>query len=1121
MQYDLQKLIIMLSRQAIYAFIFLVVGRPMLFADNTYSQSIHDVVISIRFEHATIEEALRQIEQLTVFKFAYGKDLKQLDRRINESFTSKTVAEVLQSISTQARINFRQVDKIISAKHVPKKTISSINGLPDATGRLANRTITGKVTDENGNPLAGATVLLKGTDIGGITDVDGNYRFNIPSNIIENAEANGEELVLRISFVGYAVEEVTIGNRTTIDVAMLPDLESLMEVQVVSTGYYEVQRGQNPGNIAKIDAEIIEKQPVTEVLQALQGQAAGVQIQQTSGIPGSAVNINIRGLNSLNNGQTLAGGLELVNSNRPFYIVDGVPYPAESLNDNRLGLEGGNPLAAIRPSDIESIEILKDADATAIYGSRGANGVIIIKTKRPEAGKAKFNLNYSRGVGTVPNRLDLLNTEQYLQLRREAIQNDGSPLDAADSLELSDVFVYGVNRDNDWQDELFGNTAVRDEVGFSVSGGTDQTQYLFRGNFFRQSNVFKFDDSGIESGSGHFSLNQNSEDMRFQMNLSSTYTFTNNDQNGIGFAGAALMLSPNAPNLLNDDGTINWADNLDNPLAVLEQKYENRSRNLVSNVTLSYEIINGLRVRSNFGYTNLRTNEFSTQPLTSRRPEDRGDNANTTTSDRESETWITEPRIEYSSELGRGTLNVIVGTTFQGSRIEGLSIIGSGNESDIFLQNLGAAPELNILNNLFSEYFYTAFFSRVNFIWDERYILNLTGRRDGSSRFGSDNRFGNFGAAGAAWIFSEESFLKNSSSLSFGKLRASYGITGNDQIGDYGYLETYSISEGLNVYNDQTALVLTRAANPNFSWEENRKLELGLELGFFGNRINLSTSYFINSSDNQLIGRPLSVVTGFTTTQFNLPATVKNRGLEIEFSSVNLRSEDFSWNTSFNFTRYRNELVEFPDIERFSAFDNTYVIGESIFGQKEIQVQGLDPETGEYQFIDFNGDGRIGIEDRQDYVEIRQDFYGGLTNSFRWKSLQLSVFMYFVKQNGVDIRYTTTPGDLGNQHESALDRWQSPGDVGDIRRASRDNLQGIQQTNAALTDASFLRLQNISISCHMPSSLLSDIFIERANVFVNAQNVATITNFEGFDPETGNTNLPPLRIITAGFNLTF
>ena len=1125
MKYDLLKLLMIISKNTLYTLIVLCLCQSLLLARDATGQSIHKVFISLDIDDAQVADILEGIADKTGFKFAYGDDVKAIEKPVTLHYRKASVAEILQAINQHTGIEFHQINETISAKvnlafaaYLDSRTKSSQNPPPLA------QIIRGKVTDESGTPLPGASVLVKGIAVGAVTDKDGNYVLEAPD----------EATTLVLSFIGYITEEVEIAGRSVIDLSMLPDIQSLQEVEVVSTGYYEVERRFNPGNIAKIDSEVIERQPVVNPLEALQGQVAGVFIEQTSGVPGAPININIRGLNSLNNGERLTdengNRFTLPNSNLPFFVVDGVPYTSTSLNSDNFLLRGGNPLAAFRPGDIESIEVLKDADATAIYGSRGANGVILITTKKGQQGSLKLDVDVSRGIGEVPKKVDLLNTAQYLEMRREALRNDGFvATSASDTLHNADVFLWDNSRETDWQEELVGGTAAQMNASLTLSGGSARTQFLFRGSFFRQTNVYNYDNSAFEGVSGLLNLNHTSKDNRFNITSSVTYSANTNDQVGINFMRIALGLAPNAPSLYDEQGQINFADNFENPLADLERVYENKTRALVTNVSFQFELLPGLTFQSAMGYTNSVVNEISIIPLASFTPNDREiNNGQSSIGFGAGETWIIEPQWTYRKELGKSVLNSIIGATYQGSTREQRTIVGSSYRSDLLIRDIGQAPNVGFSNNSFSEFRYVAIYARLNYVYDEKYVLNLTGRRDGSSRFGPGKRFGNFGAIGGAWIFTEESFMKDKFSfLGFGKLRASYGVTGNDQIGDYGYLDSYGARAApFNSYNGNPALVAIRAANPEFSWETNRKLEVGLELGLLDDRINISTSWFRNRSDNQLIGRPLSTVTGFGSVQFNLPALVENHGIEVELNTVNINSGDFTWTSAFNFTRARNELLAFPNIEDFTLFDSRYIVGRSMFGSKEFRSLGVDPLTGRYAIADLNGDGRLDINDRQDFVEVFQDYYGGFSNSFSWKGFQMDIFLRFVRQNGRDFSTVPLlPGFTGeNQPLVVLDRWQEPGDMAPFQKFARigDANRGRHNNSGnTLVDASFIRLQNVSLSYSLPANWISRFQLSQARVYVNGQNLYTWTPYEGLDPEIQSRALPPLRMITTGLQLTF
>ncbi|MCK0159045.1 SusC/RagA family TonB-linked outer membrane protein [Allomuricauda sp. F6463D] len=970
-------------------------------------------------------------------------------------------------------------------------------------------TVSGIVTGTEGEPLAGVNLVVESKNIGTMSGLDGSFTINV-----------APDDVLIFSMVGYKTLSVPIGGREAVTVVMEEDVTQLREV-VLNAGYYSVSEKERTGNIVAIGAEVIDKQPVGNALAAMQGQMSGVNIVQNTGVPGGGFSIEVRGRNFLSG------------VSDPLFIVDGVPFGSQSLGSARISnqIVGGDisPLNAINPNDIESIEVLKDADATAIYGSRGANGVVLITTKKGGAGKTRFDAHFSTTLGEVSNFLDLLNTPQYLELRKEGIANDGfedmfeSPIF---DFFWPDLKTWDPDRYTDWQEELIGGTAYRNKAQLSVSGGNDRTQFLVSGAYQQETTVFP-GDLKYKRGSVHSNLNNRSENGRFKLNLSTTYSNENNQLPSADFTGSAYTLPPNAPALYDEAGNLNWENNTwDNPLATLEEEYSVTSKTLISNAVVSYAIRPNLELKSSFGFTRYRLDTYRTMPSSARNPgfgltPQNYSSLMSNASDRES--WIVEPQLNWRKQWEWMSMDVLLGTTFQNETSEQLVLRGRGFPNNELIRNLAAAETLEVLSNSNGEYRYNAVFGRVNLKFWDRYVINLTGRRDGSSRFGPGKQFGNFGAVGLAWTFSEEPLFGADSPLSFGKFRASYGTTGSDNIGDYSFLDTYTVSG--NNYDGVTIVEPTGIFNPQFGWEENRKLEAALELGFFKDRLMVNTSWYRNRSSNQLVGIPLAATTGFSELTGNFDAIVENTGVEVDLSSVNIRSNNFRWTTTFNLTVPNNKLVAFDGLES-STFANRYVVGEPLTIVKLYQSLGVDSETGMYQFEDYNGDGDIGsTNDREWIADLAPDFYGGLGNSFRMGSLTLEVFFQFKKQKAYNaLRYNATPGLQTNSLVGLFDRWEAPGDVSDIQRASSgldpSNNQGAfqQESNAAVSDASFVRLRNISINYKVPTSDHGpDI-----NVYLQGQNLWTLTDYLGPDPEQpSNIRLPPLRQITLGLQFSF
>ena len=961
--------------------------------------------------------------------------------------------------------------------------------------------VTGSITDGTG-PLAGVTITIKGKQTTVFSDFDGKFTITASPNDL-----------LVFSYMGFKTLTIPVDDRTVLTIQMQEDATSLQEVKV-NAGYYSVKDSERTGSIASITKKDIEKQPVTNVLATMQGRMAGVNIVQTTGVPGGGFDIQIRGQNSLR-----------TNGNNPLYIIDGVPYSSDPIG---IGINSAvlptqpSPLNSINPDQIESIEVLKDADATAIYGSRGANGVVLITTKKGKTGKTKFTGRFSTGAGNVTRFMNLMNTQEYLSMRKEAFANDGIAPIPDYAYDVNGT--WDQNRYTNWQKELLGGTAISTDVQTSISGGSEQTQFLLSSNFNKQTTVFP-GDFNYKKGNLHLNVNHESENRKFRISTSVGYTIQNNNQPRLDLMREAVNISPNAPSLYNADGTINWENNtFNNPLRNLEGKYKSITNDLIANTLLSYKLSDNLELKSSFGYTALDNSENTANPSTRYNPAfGLGPQFSTliaSGSDRKS--WIIEPQLNWNRKVSSGQLNVIVGSTFQSQKSSQLVQYASGFSSNSLIYNLASASNIFTLVSDETEYKYQAFFARANYNWQEKYILNLTGRRDGSSRFGPGDQFATFGAVGGAWLFSKENLFKNSTLLSFGKLRASYGITGNDQIGDYQYLDTYA-STGVN-YDGAIGLQPSRLFNPKFGWETNRKFEIALETGFFNDRIFLTTAWYNNQSSNQLTGIPLPGTTGFSSLQANLDATVQNRGLELTLRTVNFQRKNFHWSTNINFTIAQNKLLKFPDLES-STYANQYVIGQALNIQKVYHFTGVDPQTGVYTYEDVNDDGQLSSnEDKQTIKDFSLKFYGGLQNTFKYQRWQLDFLFQFVKQiNYNESIYFGVPGSAGNQPKAVLNHWQQIGDnkpypiyTDGSNSAAVDAYYKYFESDGVISDASFIRLKNISLLYELPFKDL------QCKVFFEGQNVLTFTKYAGADPEFKSSGyLPPLRVLSAGIQFSF
>jgi TonB-linked SusC/RagA family outer membrane protein len=595
-----------------------------------------------------------------------------------------------------------------------------------------------------------------------------------------------------------------------------------------------------------------------------------------------------------------------------------------------------------------------------------------------------------------------------------------------------------------------------------------------------------------------------------------------------------IFLPPNMYEPYDSTGQLQWQDkpgtvSIGNPLSTLEQPYNTATDRFTSTALVNYKIIPNLAFRASLGYNQILFHESIFYPIASQNPSSAPQGGVSLASSTE-KTWNIEPQLEYSKgHVGRkGKLVALLGATFQESMDNSDATDGTGYTSDLLLGAIGAAPIVTVTNAA-NQYRYNALFARVNYNWNSKYIINLTGRRDGSSRFGPGKQFANFGAVGGAWLFSEEVFARrNLSFLSFGKLRGSYGITGNDKIGNYQYLDAFFITG--YPYQGQAGLRPARLYNPDFSWENNIKGELAMELGFLKNRILFNVAWFSNHSTNQIIQYNLPGQTGANSVLMNFPGVVSNKGWELELQTVNIRKVSFEWRTLFNISITRNRLDKFPGLDH-SSYANSYVIGQPLNIRIGYQFLGVNPQTGVYHFADLNKDGVINSLDYSLIGTTDPRFYGGLTNEFTYKRWQFSVRLQFVSQKGIDPVYSqyTVPGVMTNLAELLTDRWQTISDIKPYQQVSQSYSSAAGQaisylpnSSAVLTDASFVRVKNVSLQYTLGNAAARHLKLSNAQIFLQAQNLWTITRYKGFDPESQSTNsLPPLLTMAAGIKITF
>jgi TonB-dependent starch-binding outer membrane protein SusC len=1079
------------------------------------------VTISLKFVpiQKVFEQLLIQSNVTIIYDEAYFKNAKPVSVNIKNALP----VEVIKLCLSGLPYIFQEEGNTITI--TPTGGLNPVLFKDDFTRRsliLNAPPFTGVVTGPDGHPIAGANIIIKGTKRGTVTNSDGSFSI----------EANKGE-VLIFSSIGFNEKQLVIADEVVGNISLSVAESKLEEVQIIAYG--TTTQRTSVTNVAVLKADEIQKQPVSNPLLALQGRIPGVFVTQSSGVSGSGIKILVQGQNSILNG------------NDPFYVIDGVPYAAQlpsSIKGSLFGssgvnnVDGGNPLNFINPNDIESISVLKDAAATAIYGSRAANGAILITTKKGKAGTSKIDIRIEQGMGNVTRKRELLDIKEYLQMRREAIANDGL------SVQETDYDINGfwdTTKNDNWQGKLIGGTARYSNFSGSISGGTQQTQYSVNANYRKETTVFP-GDFADRKGSLHFNLTSQSSNQKFRFSMTAGYMYDLNQLPGADLTNIAVTLAPNSPNLQNPDGTINWMPDANgistfkqNPIAQLQNKYSNTTRNLLANSTLSYQIIPGLEVRTSLGYNNLVMKEVSEGRSTAIAPEDRANILRTASYGlNDANSFIIEPVVSYKKWISKSSIDIVLGGTIQQNKSDFVKLGGSGYVSDEVLRDMKAASDLTATSTQAPVYKYSAGFIRINYLFNNKYVVDFNARRDGSSRFGSQNRFHNFGSIGGAWIFSSEKFIADKFSfLSFGKLRGSYGSTGSDQIGDYSFLGLFDPFGVGNPYQGIGSYVPKNIKNPYLQWEETRKLQFGIDLGFIHDRILFNANYNRNRSSNQLLPYILPIITGFSFLSSNFPALIENTGWEFALNTININKREFQWRSSFNITIPKNKLISFPDLTT-SPYYYMLEIGKPINVRKVFSFAGVNPESGLYEFYDSHG-GKTSnpdpLTDQSIYINPFPKYYGGLQNSIVYRSFSLDFLFSFVKQQASNFRFGNLPGyRFQNQPKSVLSRWTKSGDHTLIQKYSSSfsnfdalvaniNVGGSDAGNA---DASYMRLKNISVSWNLPEEVCKKIKLQRFQLFMLAQNLITFTNFEGLDPENASiNNLPPLRVVTFGANISF
>ncbi|WPP51979.1 SusC/RagA family TonB-linked outer membrane protein [Catalinimonas niigatensis] len=1043
------------------------------------------------------EQSLKQA--LETVLSPHGLEYKQLDDvHFVITLKDKDLPEKLLPKEVGSTGNSKQPDNALLLRKLTSQSVQVIKDL--------DKTLSGRVTDgESGDPLPGVNILAKGTTSGTVTDIEGNYRLTV----------SDEVNTLVFSSIGYLTEEVEINGRNTIDINLMPDIQSLSEVLVV--GYGTVKKTDLTGSVVSVSTEGLENLPVGNAQEFLQGRAAGVQVQQRGGDLDGNFGILIRGVNST--------GL-----NGPLYVVDGIPLAAELSS-------------TINPNDIASLNILKDASATAIYGSRASNGVVVITTKTGRKGKSSINLEVKNGIETDVNRLDMMNTSEYLEFAEQAYSNSGR--------EWPGISEDLAANDNDWQD-LMLQTGKWREYNLTASGGSEKTTFLFSGSYLNRTGIL----IGTDLERYSFRVNLDHDlNSKLTMGVRLTNSFQNQEVavNDVRFGnGYRLALFSRSWNPYKDeDGNFTGLQNLSppnngpqrNPVAeTLEEIRQQDENRILGNVFAEYTFFEGLSFKVNLGVDLINGNNYTYLPKFDRGGYSRpvGDVTEFNSTDLN---YLTDYTLTYNKTFGKHKVTGLLGSSIQKFNNQFFSVRANGTTNNA-LNQIGNQP--NITDGTSSELNASilSYFGRLNYVFDDKYLLTATIRRDGSSRFGPGNKYGNFPSGSLAWRLSEERFMENVTLIDDLKLRASYGLTGNQAIADFQYLATTSPANYVFGDTEVSGIAPNSFANTDVQWETNKQLDLGVDLTLFSNRLSISADYYNKKSEDLLVVVPKPLTTGIPSDPTVNLGSIRNKGFDFSVTSYNFVS-DFEWTTNLNFSTNKNEVL---DIGQNALGEPTQIPGEAVApfqggipinlttaGQpigafytlvfdgiwqenEAVQAEQFGVEPGDSKYVDQNGDGVINPDDRVFIGQANPKFYGGLTNTFSYKNFSVSTFINWQHGNQIfnQVRQFIEAG-IPDVNVLDVDYWTPENQSNIYPRPLSDGRAfnyNTQPSTRLLEDGSFIRLKNVSLSYDFPKDIVDKIGFSIRMGFI-ATNLFTITQYSGLDPESASSD-----VLSGGFDST-
>jgi len=1135
------------------------------------AQGVLDRNVTLSLRDVPLKTALTRLESNTRVRFAYSRSVIKLEKSVSISAEGETLAAVLDRLLPPLRIRYEVVGgQILLSREAPKPeapksregSFEPVDSSPEAPAEV---TVSGRVSDEAGAGLPGVNVSVKATTRGTTTDGTGAYRLAVPDG----------SAILVFSSVGYARQEVALGNLTTLNVTLKADVQSLGEVVVV--GYGTQNRRDLTGSIASLNTKAIRDQPVTNIVEGMAGRLPGVLVQQTTGAPGTSPSLKVRGLGSISAG------------NGPLIVIDGQP-----LNSGGLNNPGG--LNLLNPNDIESIDVLKDASATAIYGSRGANGVVMVTTKRGKSGQSRVNFDYYTGVQEVSKRMDLLNSQQFAEFSKEAfntaylervpgakITDPNSARPAGQRYRYPRGEFAGVNFDDpaslayyDYQDLIFRQAPIS-SYQVSGSGGSERVQYALSGNYLKQDGIIKRSDLNRYTFRSNVDAQLTSK-VKVGLSFSPSYSIENRINSdghwaSNGVINAAISQVPFVP-IYGPDGVTytsqaayaapyDWPG-ITNPVAnITELDNKASTLRLLGNAYAEWNVWKTLTYRATLGadLTYFRQNQFQTSaiPLNQLLPP----NINTGSSyTSQNINWVTSHTLNYTFELGSShRFGALLGLEAQKNNFEESRVNANAFPNDVVRTvNAGTIVGGTSFQDQWS---LASYFGRVNYAFKDKYLFNASIRRDGSSRFGANNRYGVFPSASVGWRVLEEPFMKGIDVLTELKIKASYGLSGNNAFQNSNgspnnYPAIGTLSKDNYVFGSalSNGLATSTIGNDNLTWEKSRQTDVGLELGLWQNRIFLTVDYYSRITTDLLLAVQVPTLTGFSSATRNI-GKVENKGMEFALSTRNLRGA-FTWNTDFNLSFNRNKVLALgptgDPIRSGSGVGETNItaIGQplgSFFGYRQLGVfrdqadldtspRFADARPGDVKYADVNGDGKIDANDRTSIGNNQPDFIYGLTNSFSFKGFDLNVVIQGVQGGQIlnlSRRFFENLEGNANSLTTVLNRWQSPQQPGDgitPRANTRSTGNNNQVSTRWVESASYLRVRNVTLGYNVPAALMERIKVQTLRLYVGVQNAFTASKYLGYNPEVSGYEGPltggvdygsyPLpRTYTVGLNLGF